>query len=103
MKRTTLVATAAVIALLTTPAVAQKNYTDGGDLYGGSHAAQAKLSSPEKGEADASKAGNFNPYTDGVRTKSNAASTKRLPDERPQPDDVARSRKPDPYTGKQSN
>ena len=102
MKRMTLVATAAVVALLAAPAMAQKNYTDGGDLYGGSHTTKAKPSSPEKGKEGASKAGNFDPYTDGVRTKSNAAPAKKLPDERPQPDDVARSGKFDPYTDGQS-
>lgn len=100
MKRMTLVA--AVVALLSVPAIAQKNYTDGGDLYGGSHTAKTMPSSPEKGQEGSNKAGNFDPYTDGVRTKSNAAPAKKLPDERPQPDDVARSGKFDPYTGVQS-
>ncbi|MBP0630816.1 MULTISPECIES: hypothetical protein [unclassified Cupriavidus] len=41
---------------------AQKNYTEGADLYGGSHA--AKKLSPD---ADAAKASKFDSYTDGAK------------------------------------
>lgn len=93
----------AIVALAVPVAYAQKNYTDGGDLYGGSHAATATKSSSPKGtkKPSAQRSGKFDPYTDGAR-KDRSSSERKFPDERPQPDDVARSGKFDPYTEGQS-
>ena len=43
-------------------AYAQKNYTEGGDLYSGSHT--KKKASPNQSPA---KSGKFDPYTDGAK------------------------------------
>ncbi|WP_454763659.1 hypothetical protein [Cupriavidus campinensis] len=68
---------------------AQKNYTDGGDLYSGSH---TKKASPH---TNAAKAGKFDPYTDGAKksTRSDLAPKKADPYT-----DGAKAGKPDPYT-----
>ena len=52
---------AALAALGATQVYAQKNYTEGGDLYGGSH---TKKASPNQNPA---KSGKFDPYTDGAK------------------------------------
>jgi len=86
----------AVLALAALPASAQKNYTDGGDLYGGAHAPVPKdAQAPAKKTANkgsASHSGKFDPYTEGAHTKSNLASQKKATD------DTARSGKFDPYS-----
>ncbi|SDD82627.1 hypothetical protein SAMN05216345_11767 [Cupriavidus sp. YR651] len=77
---------------VTRAANAQKNYTDGGDLYGGSHATKKVL--PNSGAA---KSGKFDPYTDGRRqsTRFNLnASDKRFDPH----SEGAKSGQFDPYT-----
>jgi hypothetical protein len=71
-------------------AYAQKNYTEGGDLYGGSHA--KKKASPNQ---SAAKSGKFDPYTDGAKqsTKADLAGKKLDPNT-----DGAKAGKYDPYT-----
>ena len=82
---------------------AQKNYTDGGDLYSGSHS--KNKANPNQNPA---KSGKFDPYTDGAKksTKSDLAPSKKAD---PYTDgaksgkfdpytDGAKSGKPDPYT-----
>jgi|GEM_PF-1392983 len=97
------VALSAVAALATTPVSAQKNYTDGGDLYGGAHTgAEKQTASKHPKKHDTNRSGKFDPYSEGARTTTHLAPAKKLPDERPQPDDVARSGKFDPYTEGQS-
>ncbi|SDD82458.1 hypothetical protein SAMN05216345_11760 [Cupriavidus sp. YR651] len=93
-------ASALVVTLFSTSAGAQKNYTDGGDLYGGAHSATKGKQAPAKQVKDqgASRTGKFDPYTEGARTKGNLAPAQKFPDERPQPDDVAKAGKFDPYT-----
>ncbi|QQX89773.1 hypothetical protein JJQ59_35270 (plasmid) [Cupriavidus necator] len=77
---------------MTQSANAQKNYTEGGDLYGGSHA--AKQVSPN---ADAAKAGKFDPYTDGA--KQSTRSELSPSDKRFDPySEGAKAGKYDPYT-----
>jgi hypothetical protein len=56
---------------------AQKNYTEGGDLYGGAH-------TKDKTKQNAAKSGKFDPYSDGAKK-----STKS---------ELAPSKKADPYT-----
>ncbi len=94
------IATSAITAvLLSAPVCAQKNYTDGGDLYGGSHApAGQETPAKQAQKPEVRRTDKYDPYTDGARTKSNLAPAKRLPDEHPQPGDVAKSGKFDPYT-----
>jgi len=98
-------AMAAVVmsALAVSAAHAQKNYTDGGDLYGGAHAATGKAA-PAKDARKSSiqRSGKFDPYTDGIHEQPASSGAKKFPDERPQPDDVARSGKFDPYSEGQS-
>lgn len=87
--------------LLSLPVGAQKNYTDGGDLYGGSRAPDAKETPAKQAAKPAThRSGKFDPYTEGAHTKSHLAPVpaKTLPDAHPQPDDVAKSGKFDPYT-----
>ncbi|WP_084004126.1 hypothetical protein [Cupriavidus pauculus] len=90
---------AAMVALSVSTAHAQKNYTDGGDLYGGAHAATTEKPSSSKDtkKPSAQRSGKFDPYTEGAQ-KGASSGAKKFPDERPQPDDVARSGKFDPYT-----
>ncbi|MGO4326698.1 hypothetical protein AB4Z48_17880 [Cupriavidus sp. 2TAF22] len=75
---------------------AQKNYTDGGDLYGGSHTNKVD---PNK---SAAKSGKFDPYTDGAKksTKSslNADGTKGAKKKADPYTDGAKSGKFDPYS-----
>lgn len=94
------VVAATAMAIAAAPASAQKNYTEGGDLYGGAHAQSAskkngKAPADKTGQASgAQRSGKFDPYTEG--TRSNAAHAnppQKFPDERPQPDDVAKSGK----------
>jgi len=101
MTRNHAVAALATIAvLLSSPVTAQKNYTDGGDLYGGSHAPDAKETPAKQAKkSTAHRSGKFDPYTDGTHAKSHLAPpAKTTPDGRPQPDDVAKMGKFDPYT-----
>ncbi|TDF67216.1 hypothetical protein [Cupriavidus sp. L7L] len=94
---------AAIAALTASPVMAQKNYTDGGDLYGGAHAgSQGKNNAKASSKTAPQRTGKFDPYTDGARAKPQSPDAKKFPDERPQPDDVARSGKFDPYTEGQS-
>ncbi|QYY32780.1 hypothetical protein K2O51_18685 [Cupriavidus pinatubonensis] len=77
---------------VTQAANAQKNYTDGGDLYGGSHA--AKKVSPNSGAA---KSGKFDPYTDGA--KQSTRSSLNASEKRFDPySEGAKAGKYDPYT-----
>lgn len=86
----------AMASLAASAAHAQKNYTDGGNLYGGAHAATANPSpSKDTKKPSAQRSGKFDPYTEGAHGKASAGA-KKFPDERPQPDDVARSGKFDP-------
>ncbi|MEM5274263.1 hypothetical protein VSR17_04395 [Cupriavidus taiwanensis] len=82
---------AALAALGATQAHAQKNYTDGGDLYSGGH---TKKAGPNQNPA---KSGKFDPYTDGARqsTKSDLTSSDKKFDPNT---DGAKSGKFDPYT-----
>jgi hypothetical protein len=94
------IAAMAALALTALPASAQKNYTDGGDLYGGAHApvpkdarAPAKTSKHKSTTSSAaSRSGKFDPYSEGAHTKSNLAPEKKTGDE------AARSGKFDPYS-----
>lgn len=72
---------------------AQKNYTDGGDLYGGAH---TNKTDPNK---NAAKSGKFDPYTDGAKksTKSNLNASGANKKADPYTDG-AKAGKPDPYT-----
>jgi hypothetical protein len=88
---------AAVLSLSALPASAQKNYTDGGDLYGGAHApvpkdAQSPAAKKTAHKTSASHSGKFDPYTEGANTKSNLAPQKKATD------NAARSGKFDPYS-----
>lgn len=77
---------------VTQAANAQKNYTDGGDLYGGSHT--AKKVSPNSGAA---KSGKFDPYTDGA--KQSTRSSLNASEKRFDPySEGAKAGKYDPYT-----
>ncbi|MCY1284108.1 hypothetical protein D9M69_199290 [compost metagenome] len=83
-------AAAALVALGPQIAHAQKNYTDGGDLYSGSHTDKTTDQSP-------TKAGKFDPYAEG-RKQSNKA---RLPGSGSTAEpkaSSARSGKFDPYS-----
>lgn len=82
---------AALAALGATQVHAQKNYTEGGDLYSGSH---AKKAGPNQ---SAAKSGKFDPYTDGARqsTKSELTNSGKKFDPNT---DGAKSGKFDPYT-----
>jgi hypothetical protein len=100
------VTAAAVLALAALPAGAQKNYTDGGDLYGGAHAPVPKdAQAPAKKNAHkevaqkggAAHSGKFDPYTEGAHTNSNLAPQKKTTD------NAARSGKFDPYSEGQSS
>jgi len=90
------ISAAAVLALAAMPASAQKNYTDGGDLYGGAHAPVSKdAQAPAKKNAhkgSASHSGKFDPYTEGAHTKSDLAPPQK------KATDAARSGKFDPYS-----
>lgn len=100
-RKLALSAMAAVVmgSLAVSAAHAQKNYTDGGDLYGGAHAPTGNAApSKEAKKSSTQRSGKFDPYTDGVREKTTSSAAKKFPDERPQPDDVARSGKFDPYS-----
>ena len=82
---------AASLAVLGAQAVqAQKNYTDGGDLYGGSHAAKSKTQNQ-------AKSGKPDPQTDGAKqsTKAGLAESRERPDTGTS---GARSGKFDPYS-----
>jgi len=59
---------------------AQKNYTDGGDLYGGAHSAQKKAK-PNQAPA---RSGKFDPYSEGAKKSTQA--------------DLNPAGKADPYT-----
>ncbi|SOY58174.1 hypothetical protein [Cupriavidus taiwanensis] len=82
---------AALAALGATQAYAQKNYTEGGDLYSGSH---TKKAGPNQGAA---KSGKFDPYTDGAKqsTKSELTNSGKKFDPNT---DGAKAGKYDPYT-----
>ncbi|RDK11117.1 hypothetical protein [Cupriavidus lacunae] len=82
---------AALAALGATQVYAQKNYTEGGDLYGGSH---TKKASPHQNPA---KSGKFDPYTDGAKqsTKSELTNSGKKVDPNT---DGAKAGKFDPYT-----
>ncbi|SPA00523.1 conserved hypothetical protein; putative exported protein [Cupriavidus taiwanensis] len=82
---------AALAALGATQVYAQKNYTDGGDLYSGSH---TKKAGPNQ---SAAKAGKFDPYTDGAKqsTKSELTNSGKKFDPNT---DGAKAGKFDPYT-----
>lgn len=70
--------------------LAQKNYTDGGDLYGGSHA-------PKPKSEDQAKSGKFDSNPEGAKqsTKAGLAGNGATPDANTS---SARSGKFDPYT-----
>ncbi|MCO4860092.1 hypothetical protein MKD38_00310 [Cupriavidus sp. WGlv3] len=89
LKKTLIIA--ALAALGATQAYAQKNYTDGGDLYSGSHTNKA---GPNQ---SAAKSGKFDPYTDGAKqsTKSQLNSSGKKFDPNT---DGAKAGKYDPYT-----
>ena len=81
---------------------AQKNYTEGGDLYSGSRSKDK--ANPNQNPA---KSGKFDPYTDGAKKSTRSDLTQRKAD--PYTDgarggtrdpylDGARTGKPDPYT-----
>lgn len=91
---------ATVLALAAHGALAQKNYTDGGDLYGGAHA-----DGKSKASLDAARPGKFNPAPGDTKRSSRAdlAHTPQKPDaEEPARSGAkgtaARSGKFDPYT-----
>lgn len=69
---------------------AQKNYTDGGDLYSGSH-----TKNKANANQNAAKSGKFDPYTDGAKksTRTDLAPNKKVDPYT----DGAKSGKPDPY------
>lgn len=68
----------------------QKNYTDGGDLYSGSHS--KNKANPNQNPA---KSGKFDPYTDGAKKSTR---TDLAPNKKADPyTDGAKSGKPDPY------
>ncbi|KAF7962730.1 hypothetical protein AWV80_18660 [Cupriavidus sp. UYMU48A] len=77
---------------MTQAANAQKNYTEGGDLYGGSHT--AKKVSPN---SSAAKSGKFDPYTDGAKqsTRSSLNASEKGFDPY---SEGAKAGKYDPYT-----
>jgi hypothetical protein len=90
----TLIAVAAIAATaaLGTASLAQaqtKNYTEGGDLYSGSH-------TKTNPNANTAKSGKFDPYTDGAKksTRSNLAPGKKADPYT----DGAKTGKADPYT-----
>jgi hypothetical protein len=93
LKKTVPTLIVAALAALGTMQVAhaQKNYTDGGDLYSGAH-------SKDKANPNqtAAKSGKFDPYTDGAKksTKSELAPSKKADPYT----DGAKSGKFDPYT-----
>lgn len=93
---------AAIVALLlASPASAQKNYTDGGDLYGGSHPPPTKESPAKQSQkkSSAQRSGKFDPYTEGTRTGGQSHAAKLAPEDPPPlPDNVAKTGKFDPYT-----
>ncbi len=70
---------------------AQKNYTEGGDLYGGSHT--KKQANPKQ---NAAKSGKFDPYTDGANksTRSDLNDSKQVNPKA----DANKSGKFDPYS-----
>ncbi|MEM5428326.1 hypothetical protein [Cupriavidus oxalaticus] len=83
---------AAFAAVGATQVYAQKNYTEGGDLYGGSHT--KKQASPNQNPA---KSGKFDPYTDGAKqsTRSDLTNSGKKVDPNT---DGAKAGKYDPYT-----
>ncbi|WP_423197381.1 MULTISPECIES: hypothetical protein [unclassified Cupriavidus] len=87
---TLIVAAAAAFGTVQFAHAQNKNYTDGGDLYSGSH---TKKASPH---ANAAKSGKFDPYTDGANksTRSNLAPNKKADPYT----DGAKTGKTDPYT-----
>jgi len=72
LKKTVTTLTIAAIAAFgaTQFAYAQKNYTEGGDLYGGSHTKKNA-----NHNTNAAKSGKFDPYTDGAKQRKRVAST----------------------------
>jgi hypothetical protein len=103
MKRNLVVGMAAMVtiaAMTATPVMAQKNYTDGGGLYGGAHSATQgqTIAKHKNNKTSTHRTGKFDPYAEGAHAKAGGSDAKKLPDERPQPDDVARTGKVDPYT-----
>jgi len=96
-------ASAIVAVLLSAPVGAQKNYTDGGDLYGGAHAPTGKETPAKQGQkktqTPSQRSGKFDPYTEGSHAKTSNGSVQKSTGDDPQlPDDVAKSGKFDPYT-----
>lgn len=88
----TLIAVVATTAIAATASLAHaqtKNYTEGGDLYSGSH-------TKANPNANAAKSGKFDPYTDGAKksTRSNLAPGKKADPYT----DGAKTGKADPYT-----
>jgi len=73
-------------------AYAQKNYTEGGDLYSGNHS--SKKADPN---TNAAKSGKFDPYTDGAKqsTRSDLNATGKQFDPY---SEGAKSGKFDPYS-----
>ncbi|WP_354684867.1 hypothetical protein [Cupriavidus necator] len=84
---------AALAALGATQAYAQKNYTDGGDLYSGGHT--KKKASPNQNPA---KSGKFDPYTDGAKQSTKADLTSSSGKKFDPNTDGAKAGKFDPYT-----
>ncbi|MFJ4289833.1 hypothetical protein ACIP1U_08605 [Cupriavidus sp. NPDC089707] len=84
---------AAFAAVGATQVYAQKNYTDGGDLYGGSHT--KKQASPNQNPA---KSGKFDPYTDGAKQSTRSDLTNSGQKKFDPNTDGAKSGKFDPYT-----
>jgi len=68
---------------------AQKNYTEGGDLYSGSHT--KNKANPNQNPA---KSGKFDPYTDGAKKSTR---TDLAPNKKPDPYTDGARGKPDPY------
>lgn len=83
---------AALAALGATQVYAQKNYTEGGDLYGGSH---TKKANPNQ---NPSKSGKFDPYTDGAKQSTKSDLTDSSGKKFDPNTDGAKSGKFDPYT-----
>ncbi|AOY94277.1 hypothetical protein BKK79_19080 [Cupriavidus sp. USMAA2-4] len=74
---------------------AQKNYTEGGDLYGGAHSAQKKKTDPT---GSAARKGKFDPYSEGARKKSTEANLNPAAGKADPYTDGAKAGKFDPYT-----
>ncbi|CAG2151555.1 hypothetical protein [Cupriavidus numazuensis] len=85
-----ILAAASLSALGAQSVLAQKNYTDGGDLYGGSHA-------PKPKSEDQAKSGKFDSNTEGAKqsTKAGLAGNGATPDANTS---GARSGNFDPYS-----